>query len=98
MALIEDALEVAAPAPMALGVGLALAAPTLLRALRPLAKVLVRGGLYITDSARSLYAEAVQPAADGSAKTSREADAPPPRAGRAKRPAAGQRRKPRASD
>jgi len=93
MALIEEALEVAAPAPMVLGVGLALSAPMLLRALRPLAKLLVRGGLYVADSAKALYSEAIQPETDGRADAS-QAPTPARPAGR-ERPTAGRRRRTR---
>lgn len=51
-----------------LGLGIAVAAPLVLPAaasgLRPLAKTLIRGGLYVTDAARQILAEATEQVGD----------------------------------
>jgi hypothetical protein len=67
MALLENGLKGLIPNVLA-GVGIAIAAPVLLPAvaagLRPVAKTLIRGGLYVTDAAREVFGEATQRVSD----------------------------------
>jgi hypothetical protein len=67
MALWDDALKGSVPT-ILVGVGVALAAPILLPAaaagLRPLAKTVIKGGLYVADSIKEMMAEAGEQLSD----------------------------------
>jgi len=64
MALLEDAFEGMTSGTMLWGIGALLVAPMLLPALRPLAKTAIRGGLYVTDTAREMLSEASEQVSD----------------------------------
>lgn len=76
MALFENGLRGFMPN-LLMGVGIAIAAPLLLPAtaagLRPLAKTLIRGGLYVADSAKEVLAEASEQFSDLVAEVRAEA-------------------------
>jgi hypothetical protein len=67
MAIWDDALKGSLPT-ILIGVGVALAAPIVLPAaaagLRPVTKTLIKGGLYVVDSAKELMAEAGEQLSD----------------------------------
>jgi len=74
MAIFEDMTK--GPVPLLLGLGVAMAAPsvlpTLASGLRPLAKALVKGGLTLYDAARAGVAEAGEQLNDLVAETRAE--------------------------
>ncbi len=74
MAIFEDLTK--GPVPVLLGLGVAMAAPTVIPALasglRPLAKALVKGGLTIYDAAKEGVAEAGEQLNDLVAETRAE--------------------------
>src|SRR5262245_19930509 len=74
MAILEDLTK--GPVPVLLGLGVAMAAPAVIPALagglRPLAKVLVRGGITLYDAAREGVAEAGEQISDLIAETRAE--------------------------
>ena len=78
MALLEDALGGWTGGAL-LGIGAAVVAPSIIPAagsiLRPVAKVLVRGGLVVTESVRGVFAEASEHVTDLVAEVRAESDA-----------------------
>src|SRR5438128_1379025 len=78
MALLEDALGGWTGGAL-LGIGAAVVAPSIVPAagsiLRPVAKVLVRGGLLVTESVRGVFAEASEHVTDLVAEVRAESDA-----------------------